>query len=176
MHECNISFLVCFSGHRHLLFPGRISGKQKGKMYLLGAVFYNYFNSPNDPLLIVLAALYLFKWRGISVVPHVFHVDQSLHQVPAWQRLLVAQRRFTVSHFRKALSTGLGGSFTPQGMSPCRLCFLYQSHSCDCPGVPWPEKGVLLKSFYYTVKNLATQFCKHLCIYIQHTHISMLLL
>lgn len=31
VHECNISFLVCFSGHRHLLFPGKISGKQKGK-------------------------------------------------------------------------------------------------------------------------------------------------
>lgn len=98
----------------------------------------------------------------------VFHVDQSLHQVPAWQRLLVAQRRFTVSRFKKALSPGLGGSFTPQGRSPCRLFFLYQSHSWDYPRVPWPEKGVPLKSLHY--KNLATQFCKRVYIHTTHTY------
>lgn len=89
---------------------------------------------------------------------------------PACQRLLVAQksRGVTVSHFKKALSTGLGGSFTPQGLSQCRLCFLYQNHSCDCPEVPGPEKGVPLIVFYYIVKNLATQFYK--CVY---THVHM---
>lgn len=30
-------------------------------MYLLGAAFHNYFNSANDPILIVLAVLYLMK-------------------------------------------------------------------------------------------------------------------
>ena len=166
MHECNISFLVCFSGHRHLLFLGKISGKQKRKMYLLSAAFHNYFNPPMT-----------LSWLSLQFCVYLNEAESQLclmlfprGQITASGPGLTAPPSGSTEIHSQPLKEGLvhraGWQLHRPRPEP-------EGHSPASPEVTWPEKGVLLKLFCYTVKNLATQFCKHVCIYIQHTHIPM---
>lgn len=150
-----------------------LENKRKRVYYIL--LFTIILTLPNDPALIVFAVTYFFKHRETSwLLLHLaLQGDQSRDLVPCLSARLLSgsgqQQAPTGYIHKKASSTEPRGSFTPQGVSRQGLCFLQQSHSCDCPVVPWPQKGVLLTAFYYTVKNLATQFCKHVCTHMQYT-------